>query len=172
MRFRALASYFFAELEIYEVLFHYTPKPHIIFGFAIADFIIMFLTWTLTPWAIVKGELLSGTISGQLAALQGPHCITIADGFYRSCSRLDVGSYLQRNSSDLDEVVSHFRHLILVKEPKFLINSRNSGSYGSYPETEMFYVNPILKFFGSKNILTIDINDYILYIVKTGATIY
>ena len=79
---------------------------------------------------------------------------------------------LEEDISDLDEVVSHFRHLILVKEPKFLINSRNSGSYGSYPETEMFYVNPILKFFGSKNILTIDINDYILYIVKTGATIY
>ena len=96
---------FLAGLEIYEVLFHYTPKPHIIFGFAIADFIIMFLTWNLTPWAAVKGELLSGTISGQLAALQGPHCITIADGLYRSYSRLDVGSYLQRNSSDLDEVV-------------------------------------------------------------------
>lgn len=163
---------FLIGLEVYEVLSHYTLKPRIIFGFAIADFIVILLTWKLAPWATVKGELLSGTISGQLAALQGPHCITIADGFYRSYSRLDVGSYLQRNSSDLDEVVSHFRHLILVKEPKFLINSRNSGSYGSYPETEMFYVNPILKFFGSKNILTIDINDYILYIVKTGATIY
>lgn len=65
----------------------------------------MFLTWNLTPWATVKGEPLSGTISGQLAALQGTHCITIADGLYRSYSRLDVGSYLQRNSSDLDEAV-------------------------------------------------------------------
>ena len=96
---------FLAGLEIYEVLFRYTPKPHIIFGFAIADFIIMFLTWNLTPWATVKGELLSGAISGRLAALQGPHCITIADGIYRSYGGLDVGGYVQRNSSDLDEVV-------------------------------------------------------------------
>ena len=65
----------------------------------------MFLTWNLTPWATVKGELLSGAISGRLAALQGPHCITIADGIYRSYGGLDVGGYVQRNSSDLDEVV-------------------------------------------------------------------
>ena len=96
---------FLAGLEIYEALFHYTPKPYIIFGFAIADFIVVLLTWNLAPWAIVKGELLSGTISGRLAALQGPHCITIADGIYRSYGGLDVGGYVQRNSSDLDEVV-------------------------------------------------------------------
>lgn len=46
-----------------------------------------------------------GAISGRLAALQGPHCITIADGIYRSYGGLDVGGYVQRNSSDLDEVV-------------------------------------------------------------------
>ena len=48
---------FLAGLEIYEALFHYTPKPYIIFGFAIADFIVVLLTWNLAPWAIVKGEL-------------------------------------------------------------------------------------------------------------------
>ena len=67
---------FLIGLEVYEVLSHYTLKPRIIFGFAIADFIVILLTWKLAPWATVKGELLSGTISGQSAALQGPHCIT------------------------------------------------------------------------------------------------
>lgn len=47
---------FLAGLEIYEALFHYTPKPYIIFGFAIADFIVVLLTWNLAPWAIVKGN--------------------------------------------------------------------------------------------------------------------
>ena len=96
---------FLIGLEVYEVLSHYTLKPRIIFGFAIADFIVILLTWKLAPWATVKGELLSGTISGQSAALQGPHCITIADGLYRSYGGLDVGEYVQRRRNDLDEVV-------------------------------------------------------------------
>lgn len=96
---------FLTVLEVYEVLSHYTLKPRILFGLAIADFIVILLTWKLAPWATVKGELLSGTISGQSAALQGPHCITIADGLYRSYGGLDGGGYVQRSSNDLDEVV-------------------------------------------------------------------
>ena len=47
---------FLIGLEVYEVLSHYTLKPRIIFGFAIADFIVILLTWKLAPWATVKGN--------------------------------------------------------------------------------------------------------------------
>lgn len=68
---------FLAGLEIYEVLFHYTPKPHIIFGFAIADFIIMF---DLEPYTM--GNSKRGTFVGHNLR---PACCFARAALYHNC---------------------------------------------------------------------------------------